>query len=76
MADDATSKIAKYVGVTDEEVAAQVLRGETEMFEVIMRRHNQRLYHVARANTWRNLPGGHAIRVSQVENLMIPGLEM
>jgi RNA polymerase sigma-70 factor, ECF subfamily len=49
MADDATSKIAKYVGMTDEEMVAQVLRGETGMFEVIMLRHNQLLYHVARA---------------------------
>ena len=27
MADDATSKSAKYVGMTDEEMVAQVLRG-------------------------------------------------
>jgi RNA polymerase sigma-70 factor (ECF subfamily) len=49
MAGDVTSKIAKYVRMTDEEAVAQVLTGETEMFGVIMRRHNQRLYHVARA---------------------------
>jgi RNA polymerase sigma-70 factor (ECF subfamily) len=34
---------------SDEEVAARVLAGETAMFEIIMRRHNQRLYRVARA---------------------------
>ena len=33
----------------DEEVVARVLAGETGMFEVVMRRHNQRLYSVARA---------------------------
>src|SRR5579864_9061367 len=35
--------------LSDEEVVARVLAGETAMFEIIMRRHNQRLYRVARA---------------------------
>ena len=35
--------------LNDEEVVARVLAGETGMFEIIMRRHNQRLYRVARA---------------------------
>ena len=35
--------------LSDEEVVARVLAGETGMFEVVMRRHNQRLYSVARA---------------------------
>jgi len=35
--------------LSDEEVVARVLAGETGMFEVVMRRHNQRLYRVARA---------------------------
>ena len=35
--------------LTDEEVIARVLSGETGMFEIVMRRHNQRLYRVARA---------------------------
>jgi RNA polymerase sigma-70 factor (ECF subfamily) len=35
--------------LTDEEVVARVLAGETGMFEIIMRRHNQLLYRVARA---------------------------
>jgi RNA polymerase sigma-70 factor, ECF subfamily len=35
--------------LSDEEVVAQVLAGETGLFEIIMRRHNQRLYRVARA---------------------------
>ena len=36
-------------GPSDEEVVARVLAGDTRLFEVIMRRHNQRLYRVARA---------------------------
>lgn len=35
--------------LSDEEVVAKVLEGKTAMFEIIMRRHNQRLYRVARA---------------------------
>lgn len=33
----------------DEEVVERVLSGETELFEILMRRYNQRLYRVARA---------------------------
>jgi len=33
----------------DEEVVRRVLAGDTALFEVLMRRHNQRLYRVARA---------------------------
>jgi RNA polymerase sigma-70 factor (ECF subfamily) len=36
---------------SDEEVVARVLAGETALFEVLMRRYNQRLYRVARAIT-------------------------
>ena len=35
--------------MTDEEAVRRVLGGETDLFEVIMRRYNQRLYRVARA---------------------------
>ena len=35
--------------LSDEEVVTRVLAGETGMFEIVMRRHNQRLYSVARA---------------------------
>src|SRR5512144_1472201 len=35
--------------LSDEEVVTRVLAGETGLFEIIMRRHNQRLYRVARA---------------------------
>jgi RNA polymerase sigma-70 factor (ECF subfamily) len=34
---------------TDEEVVARVLAGETRLFEILMRRHNQRVYRAARA---------------------------
>ena len=35
--------------LTDEDIVTRVLAGETALFEIIMRRHNQRLYRVARA---------------------------
>src|SRR5215469_13808773 len=37
--------------LSDEEVVARVLAGETALFEVIMRRYNQRIYRAARAIT-------------------------
>lgn len=40
---------AKLEGWTDEQVVARVLEGESALFEIIMRRYNQRLYRVARA---------------------------
>ena len=33
----------------DEEVVARVLAGETALFEILMRRYNQRLYRITRA---------------------------
>ena len=35
--------------LTDEEVITRVLAGDTAIFEIVIRRHNQRLYRVARA---------------------------
>lgn len=35
--------------LSDEEVIARVLAGRTALFEVLMRRHNERLYRAARA---------------------------
>jgi len=35
--------------LSDEEVVGRILQGEISLFEVIMRRYNQRLYRVARA---------------------------
>ena len=40
---------AKAESWTDEEVVARVRAGETALYEIIMRRYNQRLYRVARA---------------------------
>jgi RNA polymerase sigma-70 factor, ECF subfamily len=34
---------------TDEDVARRVLAGETELFELVMRRHNQRVYRTVRS---------------------------
>src|SRR6059058_5760370 len=34
---------------SDEQVVERVLAGETALYELLMRRHNQRLYRVARA---------------------------
>lgn len=39
----------EFKALSDEDVVARVLAGATELFEIIMRRHNQRLYRVARA---------------------------
>jgi RNA polymerase sigma-70 factor (ECF subfamily) len=40
---------AKLEGWSDEEVVRRVRDGETALYEIIMRRYNQRLYRVARA---------------------------
>ncbi|HET9409399.1 MAG TPA: RNA polymerase sigma factor [Candidatus Sulfotelmatobacter sp.] len=40
---------ATQEGWTDEQVVERVLSGETPLYEVIMRRYNQRLYRMARA---------------------------
>src|SRR5690242_39273 len=40
---------AAIQGWTDEDVVERVLKGETALYEIIMRRYNQRLYRVARA---------------------------
>jgi len=40
---------AKTEDWTDEQVVGRVLAGETALFELLMRRHNRRLYRVARA---------------------------
>jgi len=44
-----TETVTSQDPLSDEEVVARVLAGETSMFEVVMRRYNQRLYRVARA---------------------------
>lgn len=41
--------ITRFEGLSDESVVRRVLDGEIALFEIIMRRHNQRLYRIARA---------------------------
>ncbi|MGH9795133.1 MAG: RNA polymerase sigma factor [Candidatus Acidiferrales bacterium] len=40
---------ANWAGMPDEEVVRQVRAGDAALFEILMRRHNQRVYRVARA---------------------------
>src|SRR5512146_2436474 len=49
MASIAILERARIEQWTDEQVVERVVQGETALFEVLMRRHNQRLYRVARA---------------------------
>ena len=41
--------LEQWSGLSDEQVVAQVLDGQTALFEILMRRHNQRIYRAARA---------------------------
>jgi RNA polymerase sigma-70 factor (ECF subfamily) len=41
--------LERWNGLPDEQVVHQVLDGQTALFEVLMRRHNERLYRAARA---------------------------
>jgi RNA polymerase sigma-70 factor (ECF subfamily) len=41
--------LARSAAMTDEEVVSRVLAGDTQLFEVLMRRHNERVYRAARA---------------------------
>jgi RNA polymerase sigma-70 factor, ECF subfamily len=49
MADLMSGPTRSAEGMSDEEIVARVLAGETALFELIMRRHNQRLYRTIRA---------------------------
>lgn len=44
-----TLERARVEGWTDEQVVERVIAGEIELYELIMRRHNQRLYRVVRS---------------------------
>src|SRR5262245_62032969 len=48
-----TAKVEKLpveeTGLADEEVVRRVLGGDSALFEILMRRYNQRLYRIARA---------------------------
>ena len=41
--------VSRFSAFSDEEIVARVLEGETPLFEVLMRRHNERVYRAARA---------------------------
>lgn len=41
--------LEEWNGLCDEQVVARVLTGQTALFEILMRRHNERLYRTARA---------------------------
>jgi RNA polymerase sigma-70 factor (ECF subfamily) len=41
--------LAAWNGTADEDVVKRVLAGETALYEILMRRYNQRLYRVARS---------------------------
>jgi RNA polymerase sigma-70 factor (ECF subfamily) len=49
MAELAVEQRPSLEPIRDEELVARILAGETALFEVIMRRYNQRLYRVARS---------------------------
>ena len=40
---------ASFASLSDDEVVARVIGGETALFEILMRRHNERIYRAARA---------------------------
>jgi RNA polymerase sigma-70 factor, ECF subfamily len=44
-----TSVVERWALLSDEQVVTRVLGGETALFEVLMRRNNERLYRAARA---------------------------
>jgi RNA polymerase sigma-70 factor (ECF subfamily) len=39
----------RWTGLSDDEIVARVLQGQTALFEILMRRHNERVYRAARA---------------------------
>ncbi len=49
MATIATLERARFEASTDEQIVERVIAGDTALYEIIMRRYNQRLYRVAGA---------------------------
>jgi RNA polymerase sigma-70 factor (ECF subfamily) len=41
--------LERWTGLSDEEIVTRVLQGQTALFEILMRRHNERIYRAARA---------------------------
>src|SRR5438067_10663100 len=46
-----SSQLASAAALTDEELVRRILAGEHHLFELVMRRHNQRLFRAARSIT-------------------------
>ena len=46
---DPTARPGALAALSDEDVVRRICRGETALFEIVMRRYNQRLFRVARA---------------------------
>src|SRR5690242_5996797 len=42
-------QMTQLAALSDEQIVSRVLNGEIELYELIMRRYNQRLYRVARS---------------------------
>src|SRR5687768_12715440 len=51
MADGSSAVLRDRVEQTDEDIVQEILAGNTALFELLMRRHNERLYRAARAIT-------------------------
>jgi RNA polymerase sigma-70 factor, ECF subfamily len=45
----APASASQLAALTDEEIVERILNGETALFELLMRRYNQRLYRITRA---------------------------
>jgi RNA polymerase sigma-70 factor, ECF subfamily len=41
--------LERWTALSDQDIVARVLEGQTALFEVLMRRHNERIYRAARA---------------------------
>src|SRR3954470_9115237 len=46
---NAMSTLTAAAALSDEDIVARVLAGDLASFEILMRRHNQRLYRIGRA---------------------------
>ena len=49
MSQPALQPVAAPTALSDEEVIVRVLAGDTSLFEILMRRYNQKLFRVARS---------------------------
>jgi RNA polymerase sigma-70 factor (ECF subfamily) len=51
MLDNSSTALLEWAKLRDEDIVQQILEGNTALFELIMRRYNERLYRAARAIT-------------------------